>query len=142
MQKLTKTIFVAALALMAGGAFADEWSPIGIEWGFGWLPQEDTNVYGLRLGLMCGNHTVRGVGISVADVSVTMFKSNQGGSFKSVGLVVRLRMASPFPSRLWRRCMRERRVGRLAGSIFQNVAAGACRSVFATTRVVAGADFR
>ena len=71
-----------------------------------------------------------------------MFKSNQGGSFKSVGLVVRLRMASPFPSRLWRRCMKERRVDRLAGSIFQNLAAGGCRSVFATTRVVAGADFR
>ena len=69
MWKLTKTILILSLALMAGGAFADEWSPIGLEWGFGWLPQENTNVYGLRLGLMCGNHTVRGVGISVADVS-------------------------------------------------------------------------
>ena len=69
MWKLTKTILVLSLALMAGGAFADEWSPIGLEWGFGWLPQENTNVYGLRLGLMRGNHTVRGVGISVADVS-------------------------------------------------------------------------
>ena len=53
-----------------------------------------------------------------------MFKSNQGESFKSVGLVVRLRMVSPFPSRLWRHCMKERRVDRLAGSIFQNLAAG------------------
>ena len=69
MQKLTKAILLSSLAFAAGGAFADEWSPIGIEWGFGWVPQEDTNVYGLRLGLMCGNHTVRGVGISVADVS-------------------------------------------------------------------------
>ena len=69
MEKLIKTILVLSLALMAGGAFADEWSPIGLEWGFGWLPQENTNVYGLRLGLMRGNHTVRGVGISVADVS-------------------------------------------------------------------------
>ena len=69
MKNLTKTILVATIALAAGGAFADEWSPIGIEWGFGWLPQEDTNVYGLRLGLMRGNHTVRGVGISFVDVS-------------------------------------------------------------------------
>ena len=71
-----------------------------------------------------------------------MFKSNQGESFKSVGLVDRLRMASPFPSRLWLRCMKERRVDRLAGSIFQNLAAGGCRSVFVITRVVAGAGFR
>ena len=71
-----------------------------------------------------------------------MFKSNQGGSFKSVGLVVRLRMVSPFPSRLWRHCMKERRVDRLAGSISQNLAAGGCRLVFAITRVVAGAGFR
>ena len=66
MEKLIKTILVLSLALMVGGAFADEWSPIGLEWGFGWLPQENTSVYGLRLGLMRGNHTVRGVGISVA----------------------------------------------------------------------------
>ena len=69
MKKMTKAILASFLALMAGGAFADEWSPIGLEWGFGWLPKENTNVYGLRLGLMRGNHTVRGVGISVADVS-------------------------------------------------------------------------
>ena len=62
MKKLTKAILVLSLALMAGGAFADEWSPIGLEWGFGWLPQENTNVYGLRLGLMRGNHTVRAWG--------------------------------------------------------------------------------
>ena len=69
MKKLAKAILVSSLALMVGGAFANEWSPIGIEWGFGCLPQENTNIYGMRLGLMCGNHTVRGVGISVADVS-------------------------------------------------------------------------
>ena len=69
MKKLITTILASFLAFMSVGAFANEWSPIGIEWGFGWLPQETTNVYGLRLGLMRGNHTVRGVGISVADVS-------------------------------------------------------------------------
>ena len=86
MWKLTKTILVLSLALMAGGAFADEWSPIGLEWGFGWLPQENTNVYGLRLGLMRGNHTVRGVGISVADVS-DLFSSGRTSQVKSGGIV-------------------------------------------------------
>ena len=80
MKNLTRTILASFLAFTPVGAFANEWSPIGIEWGFGWLPQETTNVYGLRLGLMCGNHTVRGVGqIGVCNCARNDWKGLQIG---------------------------------------------------------------
>jgi len=87
MKNLTRTILASFLAFTPVGAFANEWSPIGIEWGFGWLPQETTNVYGLRLGLMCGNHTVRGVGISVADVSDLFSSGNTSVTGVNIALV-------------------------------------------------------